>query len=115
MTNTWTYRAGTHRAGASLDGFDFEAVDGRIGTVDEHSADSGAGYLLVDTGFWIFGKKRIIPAGVVTDIDYENEAVYVTMTKDEVKNAPDVDEATDRTRDTWYRDTSGTYYDPFAW
>ena len=26
-------------------------------------------YLVVDTGFWIFGKKRLIPAGVVTHVD----------------------------------------------
>ena len=45
----------------------------------------------MDTGFWIFGKKRMIPAGVVTSVDHEDETVSVGMTKDQIKSAPDYD------------------------
>ena len=78
-----------------LTGYDVEAVDGSIGKIDEASNDAGASYVVVDTGFWIFGKKRLIPAGVLERIDDDARQVYVAMTKDQIKNAPDFDD-TDR-------------------
>lgn len=54
----------------SVDGYDVMATDGSIGSIEEHASDDSSGYLVVDTGFWIFGKKRLTPAGVVTAIDH---------------------------------------------
>ena len=34
-------------------------------------------YVVVDTGFWIFGKKRLIPAGVVSAVVHEDKTVHV--------------------------------------
>ena len=48
-----------------LVGYDVEATDGHIGKIDEASTETDRNYLVVDTGFWIFGKKRLVPAGVV--------------------------------------------------
>ena len=90
-------------------GFDVEASDGHIGKVDEATMAPGATCLVVDTGFWIFGKKRLIPAGVVQRIDVNDEKVYISMTKDEVKSAPDYDE---QQRDD--QDEYDTYYEPFG-
>ena len=86
--------AGEGRAGTgALDivGFDVEATDGAIGTVDEASYDVGAGRVVVDTGFWIFGKKRVIPAGLVTRVDPERRTVFVRASQQQVKEAPDYD------------------------
>ena len=117
MSNTWNYRVDlvSQVGEGSLDGYDVMATDGSIGSIDEHSADAASGYVVVDTGFWIFGKKRLIPAGVVKSIDRANEKVYVGMTKDEVKAAPDLDDTTRDAADDWYRTSAGNYYDPFAW
>ena len=117
MPNTWIYQIDLVPLldERSLDGFDVIATDGSIGTIDEHSTDPNAGYLVVDTGFWIFGKKRLVPAGVVRSIDHAEEKVYLSMTKDEVKSAPDYDESTRSDDDDWLRSSSGNYYDPFAW
>ena len=71
-----------------LTGYDVEAVDGSIGKIDEVSNDAGASYVVVDTGFWIFGKKRLIPAGVIERINDGSRQVYVAMTKNHIKNAP---------------------------
>jgi len=38
---------------------------------------------------WIFGKKRLIPAGVIRRVDDEERKVHVSMTKDQIKSAPD--------------------------
>jgi hypothetical protein len=41
------------------------------------------GYIVVDTGPWIFGKKVMLPAGVFNRIDAPDGKVYVDRTKDE--------------------------------
>jgi hypothetical protein len=91
-----------------LNGYDVEALDGSIGKVDEATDEAQSGYLVVDTGFWIFGKKRMIPAGVVRNVDADSETVYVGMTKDQIKSAPDFDEVRKRNED--YRKEVGDYY-----
>src|SRR5262245_6151886 len=81
-----------------IKGYDVAARDGNIGKIEEvvRNKDGGAS-LIVDTGFWIFEKKRMIPAGVVNTIDDDHHIVYVTMTKDEIKQAPDYDAETRET------------------
>ncbi len=91
-----------------LTGFEVEAQDGGIGKIDETTNDVGASYIVVDTGPWIFGKKVMLPAGVVNRVDSENETVYVDRTKDQIKDAPEFDE--DSYRDDAYRADVGGYY-----
>jgi len=94
--------------GQDLTGYSIEAIDGNIGKVDEATNDSTGGYLVVNTGPWIFGKKVMLPAGVVERIDHDTESVLVYRTKDEIKNAPEFDEW--RYRDEAYRGELGAYY-----
>jgi hypothetical protein len=108
-SDIWTYRERTWTQG-DLSGFEVEAIDGSIGKVDEATDDVGAGYIVVDTGPWIFGKKVMLPAGVVQDVDLDAKQVFVNRTKDEIKNAPELDE--DAYRDDAYRTQLGTYYGP---
>ena len=91
-----------------LTGFKVEATDGEIGKVDESTHDAGASFIVVDTGPWIFGKKVMLPAGTIRDIDPDTETVFVNLTKDEIKNAPEFDEK--RYHDQDYRDELGGYY-----
>ncbi len=96
---------------AELVGFDVEAIDGSIGTVDEATSEAGRGILVVDTGFWIFGKKRMIPAGLVSGIDTEARTVSLAVTKEHVKQAPDFDAV--RREELAYRDAVAHHYDRF--
>jgi hypothetical protein len=77
--------------GTDVTGFDVEATDGHIGKVDEATYQVGGSFLVVDTGWWIFGKKRMIPAGVVERVDPQARKVTLRISKDEVKKAPDYD------------------------
>ena len=113
MDNTWTYREGIDAISTELIGYDVEASDGHIGKIDELSLDAGRDYLVVDTGFWIFGKKRLVPAGVVKQINRETETVHLAMTKDEVKDAPDWDADWSEAGDSGERYSS--YFRPFGW
>ena len=38
-----------------------------------------------------FGKKVMLPAGVVNNVDVDTETVFVNRTKDEIKNSPEFD------------------------
>jgi hypothetical protein len=104
----WTYREDTWIT-TDLNGFNVEALDGEIGAVDEKTNDVGSSYIVVDTGPWIFGKKVLLPAGVIDRIDLDNRRVFVNRTKDEIQNAPEWDES--RYTDTTYRNEVGTYYE----
>jgi len=106
--DTWTYRTAKTTKSLDLTGFDVVATDGEIGKVDEATYEAGSSYLVVDTGFWIFGKKRMLPASVVDRIDTADHKVYVNRTKAQIKDAPDWDPQHYRTDD--YRDRVGTYY-----
>jgi hypothetical protein len=108
QVSIWAFRE-TMWTQRDLSGFSVEALDGSIGKVDEASKDVGAGYVVVDTGPWILGKKVMLPAGVIRDVDPDTETVFVNRTKDQIKNAPEFDE--DRLRDDRYRSDLGAYYD----
>ena len=107
MSTMWDYRDSAWTDGFDLDGYDVEATDGSIGVVDAATDQVSNAYLVVDTGFWIFGKKRVIPAGVVSGVEHDDKRILVTLTKDQVKAAPDYDAA------TWNeesRERHGDYY-----
>ena len=61
----------------------------------------------MDTKKWIFGKRRLLPAGVVNNLDPENQRVFVSCTKAEVRAAPDYN---DEAADPAYRDGITTHY-----
>lgn len=110
----WTYRSGAWSArqppNTEIAGWNVEAIDGSIGEVDEATDDVGRSYIVVDTGSWIFGKRVLLPAGVVDRVDSEAETIYVHRTKDEIKNAPEFEESA--YREPAYREGLGAYYGP---
>jgi hypothetical protein len=93
-----------------VDGYSVEAQDGKIGKIDESTREAGGSFLIVDTGPWIFGKKVMLPAGVVQRVDPESKTVFVDLTKDEIKSAPEYDEETGRD-DRDYRRRLGEHYE----
>jgi hypothetical protein len=105
----WAYSDETW-SNVDLVGFSVEALDGSIGKIDDASNEVGAGYIVVDTGPWIFGKKVLLPAGIIDAVDLDDTTVYVQRTKDEIKNAPEYDP--DKMKDMKYRERFATYYGP---
>lgn len=102
----WTYPESVGRL--DVTGFDVEALDGDIGTVDETRLEADAAFLVVDTGRWIFGKKVFIPAGLVERVDRDDETVHLTRARDEIEAAPEYD--ADRSGDPTYREQISVYY-----
>jgi hypothetical protein len=104
--------SGAHWGDTDLTGFACEAVDGRIGSIDEATFDVGASYLVCDTGPWIFGKKVLLPAGVIESIDTDGRTVHVSLTKEQIQNAPEFDE--NLRTDPAYHSELATYYGGFV-
>lgn len=106
----WSYRDDDWSTDRDLVGYEVWAADeGSVGSVDEATSDVSGSWLVVDTGPWIFGKKRLLPAGAVNGMDHERKRVMLDLTKDEVKDAPDYD------ADSWDEDArarQGDYYGP---
>ena len=110
MSTLYSYRSNVLKQSTDLTGFDVEAADGSIGKIDEATYDEGTSCLVVDTGPWIFGKKVMLPAGVVRGIDETEEKVFVNRTKEQIKNAPEYDDSL--VADDTYRSGLGSYYGP---
>ncbi|MBW4635592.1 MAG: DUF2382 domain-containing protein [Iphinoe sp. HA4291-MV1] len=71
-----------------------EGTDEKIGTVSDVLVDEEGHfrYLVVDLGFWIFGKKVLLPVGR-SRIDYNTDRVYaIGMTREQAENLPEYDE-----------------------
>jgi len=117
MVDIWTYRIDIFPVDSSaqrpdMTGFDVVTRDGhKIGKVDEATNEVGSSFMVVDTGFWIFGKKRMIPAGTIDSIDVDNREVKVDIDREDVKEAPDYDQV--RRGDQEYRGEVGNYYEKF--
>jgi hypothetical protein len=110
----WSYRD-TTLSQRNLSGLSVEALDGSIGKVDDATNDVNGSFVVVDTGPWIFGKKVLLPAGVISRVDLDTETVFVNRTKDQIKNAPEYDENKHHTDTTYrerYHNDLGTYYGP---
>ncbi len=106
-TDVWTFRDSAW-TGTALIGMSVEATDGEVGKVDEATDDAGGSALVVDTGTWILGRKVFLPAGVVDRVDFDTETVYINRSKDEVKSAPEYDDA--KRNDPAYRTEVASYY-----
>jgi hypothetical protein len=111
ITDLWSYRDTARSQSTDLVGFQVVATDGAIGNLDAATYDVGGSYIVVDTGFWIFGKRRMLPAGVIDRIDYDARKVHVNLIKDQIREAPDYD--AEREREEAYRQDIGTYYGPY--
>ncbi|WP_327287201.1 PRC-barrel domain-containing protein [Streptomyces sp. NBC_01198] len=93
MTDSmWAHQpAAGYNPGTDLAGFRVEATDGSIGKVDKHSVEVDSSYLVVDVGVWIFGKHVLLPAATISSIDLDRQTVFIALTKDEIKDAPEFD------------------------
>lgn len=110
----WNYRESATRTpdAASVVGYHVHATDGNIGKIDEATNSVDDSSIVVDTGPWIFGRRVILPAGTIARVDDADEAVYIDLTKEQIKDSPELDDATGWD-DPAYRNHLGTYYGGF--
>jgi hypothetical protein len=77
--------------GAEMVGFQVDGIDGHVGKIDEATVLAGQGRFVVDTGPWVFGRRVVLPAGAVGRIDRVGRRVYITRTRQQIRDAPEFD------------------------
>jgi len=80
-------------AGRDIKHFDVysSTTDKKIGSVHDALVDENGyfRYFVIDTGFWIFGKKVLLPIGR-SRLDYTNERLYALgLTQDQAEALPE--------------------------
>lgn len=92
-------------------------TDEKIGTVHNVLVDENGQfrYFVIDTGFWIFGKKVLLPVGRA-GVDVREKGIYAVgiTTKEQVERLPEYDENTvvDHTYEELVRRVYRTPIDP---
>ena len=79
---------------SAIKGYAIEASDGRLGTVSDFLFDDATWlvrWLVVDTGKWLSGRKVLLPPSVLGHLDEEKENFSVRLTKQEIKDSPEID------------------------
>jgi len=82
------------RSVKDLDDYVIGATDGTIGHIkDFYFDDKGwvVRYLVVDTGAWLSGRKVLISPISMGHPDWRDKILSVWLTKEQVKNSPDID------------------------
>lgn len=72
----------------------YDHSNDKIGSVHDIIVDETGRfrYLVIDTGFWIFGKKVLLPVGRA-NVDYSQHRIYAQgLTKEQAENLPEYDE-----------------------
>ncbi len=78
----------------SLLNYSLTATDGTIGKIEEFYVDDQSykvRYLIVKTGSWLWGRKVLISPDALINDSRESNIFPVNLTKEQVKNSPDID------------------------
>ena len=91
------------RSSTKVSGYKIQAADDSIGHVKDFIFDDESWtirYLVVDTrNWWPGGTKVLFATHWIDRIDWASESVYVSLTREQVKNSPQYHEAAAVTRD----------------
>ena len=90
------------RSTEAVTGYDIEAADGEIGHVDGFVVDDeawGIRYIEVATRNWWPGNKVLVSPAWVERVSWTDSKVYVGLSRDAIKNAPEYAESTPITRE----------------
>jgi uncharacterized protein YrrD len=90
------------RSTADVTGRDIQAKDGEIGHVGDFVVDDetwAIRYLIVDTRNWWPGKKVLIAPRWIERISWAESKVFINLTRDAIKGAPEYTDETLITRD----------------
>ncbi len=82
------------RSTREVKGYRIHASDGEIGHVADFLMDDetwSIRYLVVDTGGWLPGKQVLIAPLWAREVSWDEQAVTVDLTRDQVKEAPEYD------------------------
>jgi hypothetical protein len=100
-----------------LEGFTVHASDGDIGEITDSFFDDqqwAIRYLVVETGSWLESKKVLLSPISIKHVDREAKTLMVSISREQVKNSPDVDTQKPVSRQ-YEVDYLGYYGYPYYW
>lgn len=112
-----TYKHGESKWNASLrsskdvTGHKIQATNENIGDVEDFIIDDEnwtIRYFLVDTGKWLDNKLILVSPDWIDNISWDEKKVFVKVTSEQIRNAPEYDETTGLSRD--YEKNLYNYY-----
>ena len=109
-TDLWTLRREAPRMSAwdaDLTGFHVVGTDGDVGVVVATSGERGRSHVVLDIGQWVFGRRVMVPAHFIRDVDHSSETLYVVLSREQVRSAPPYDE---RVGPDAHREAAETYF-----
>jgi len=105
------------RSMKELENYAIHATDGTIGHVKDFYFDDETWvirYLVVDTGSWLSSRKVLISPIAIGHADWTGKVLPVSITKEQVKNSPDIDTEKPVSRQHEIRHL-GYYGYPYYW
>ncbi len=99
------------RSVRAVSGYHIAAADGELGHVSDFVVDDTQWYLrylVIDTRNWLPGRKVLASPEWVKEIEWAGAKVYLDVTRDQVKNAPEYDPAAPVNRE--YEEVLYDYY-----
>ncbi len=101
----------------TLSDFKLDCQDGELGKVEDFYYDDQfwtIRYMVADTGGWLTGREVLLSPYAVKSIDIDGKLVYVDLTKQQIKDSPEL-EAGDPLSRQFEEDYYGDYAWPFYW
>jgi hypothetical protein len=97
--------------------YSIEAYDGHIGHVHDLFFDDctwSVRYIVADVGSWLAGRQVLLAPLCITDEEWNHHKIHVSLTKEQVKDSPDVE--MDKPISRQYEERLYTYYGwPVFW
>lgn len=90
------------RSTNGVSGYNIQALDGEIGHVADFVLDDetwAIRYLIIDTTNWFAGKKVLISPKWIDHISWEDSKVFINLSLEQIKQAPEYTEEILLTRD----------------
>ncbi len=105
------------RSMLDLKNYTIGATDGEVGHVSDFFFDDRAWiirYLVVETGSWLLSRKVLLSPFSLMDADWEHKRLPVRITREQVKDSPDIDthQPVSRQHETQHSDYYGY---PYYW
>lgn len=105
------------RSAKEMEGYAVAATDGVLGHVKDFFLDDEQWvirYLVVDTGGWLSSRKVLVSPIAVGTPDWEQRQIPVSISKEQVRNSPDIDtdQPVSRQHEVAY---AGYYGYPYYW
>jgi PRC-barrel domain protein len=82
------------RDSSEVIGYYIQATDGDLGHVEDFLVDDQSWtirYMIVDTRNWLPGKKMLVSPQWIERVDWNDEKVYVSLTREQIQNSPEYD------------------------